>query len=316
MMAAETKSISHIGLPNAHRERVSAMLDAGVTVARVAIESGNNKRDIEFWLEGKPCAVEVEQRIDVWFEEMDQAGNDAEPDLVATTTSQQIAGALEFARRTPSIALIYGGAGLGKTTTAKRYAGERGRDGRSFYVTASRWTRTPTAILYAIYEAVFGRGPADAYRTGTLQSEILSSIWPGDLLIIDEAQHLDPAALDGIRTFYDESGMGIAYLGNEMVFTRINGKGRAAAFAQLSSRVGRRLHVVSPKDADVDAVLGSWKIVGRQEREYGQLVAHRPGGLRTLTNVLRQSRILARGLDRPVDHKVMRASAKSLGLEE
>jgi len=49
---------------------------------------------------------------------------------------------------------------------------------------------------------------------------------------------------------------------------------------------------------------------------YAQQIASMPGGLRTLAQVLRQSRAFARGMKRPVDQNIMRAAAGSLGIDE
>lgn len=305
--------------PNAMRERLASMIEAGVSLSRIAVEAGVKRQDLQSWLDSKPSADKAETRLSIWFEELDRGGPDEkEPGWVETPTSTKIIGALEFARATPTIAIIFGGAGVSKTSTAFRYVGSRQSPdkNRAHYICAAKWISSPTAILAEMAEAIDPYLAASAYRNDTLARGIISRLSPGDLLIIDEAQHLEAAALDGIRYFYDEVGIGIAYLGNEEVYTRIARKGRRAAFAQLHSRVGMRLHIPAPQEGDADAVLEAWRIAGRNERRYAQQIASLPGGLRTLTQVLRQARIVARGMKRPVDQNVMRAAAESLGIDE
>jgi len=307
------------------RGRLAAMIDAGLSLSRVAVETGVKRQDLQSWLDSKPGADKAEKSLSIWFEEIDRGeAEESDPGWVETPTSKSIIGALEFARVTPTIAIIFGGAGVSKTTTALRYVASPRPEGtgRVYYVSAARWIRSPTAILLEIAEAIDTYLATSAYRNDSLARGILRKLGPGDLLIIDEAQHLDADALDGIRYFHDESydhneeGVGIAYLGNEEVYTRIARKGRRAAFAQLHSRVGMRLHIPAPREGDADAVLEAWGIAGRNERRYAQQIASLPGGLRTLTQVLRQARIVARGMKRPVDQHVMRASADSLGIDE
>ncbi len=305
---------------SAMRGRLAAMIDAGLSLSRVAVETGVKRQDLQSWMDSRPGADKAEKRLSVWFEEIDRGeSEESEPGWVETPTSTTIIGALEFARVTPTIAIIFGGAGVSKTTTALRYINDRRstEKGRVYYVTAARWIRSPTAILQEIATEIDAYSAAlNAYRNDSLARGILRKLAPGDLLIIDEAQHLDADALDGVRYFHDEGRIGIAYLGNLEVWSRISGKGRRAAFAQLHSRVGMRLPIPQPLEGDADAVLEAWGIVGRNERRYAQQIASLPGGLRTLAQVLRQARIVARGMKRPVDQNIMRAAADSLGINE
>jgi len=301
------------------RGRLVAMIDAGFALSRIAVETGVKRQDLQSWLDSRPGADKAEKRLSIWFEEIDRVESDeSEPEWVETETSTRIIGALEFARVTPTITVIVGGAGVGKTTTVQRIVKDRRLDEEShvYYVTAAKWIRSPTAILTEISGAIDPYLAARAYRTDGLARGILRKLGPGDLLIIDEAQHLDADALDGIRYFHDEGQCGVAYVGNLEVWSRISGKGRRAVFAQLHSRVGMRLVIPAPLEADADAVLEAWGIVGSNERRYAQQIASMPGGLRTLAQVLRQARVVARAMKRPVDQNIMRAAADSLGINE
>lgn len=238
------------------------------------------------------------------------------PGYVETPTSTKIIGALEIARATPTISIVVGAAGCGKTTTAKSYAASSARgagEGTAYYVFANAYNRSPTAILHKIAEAV-GAYYVGGYRNHTIAQNILGRLREGDLIIIDEAQHLEARALDGVRSFLDEGNVGIAYLGNEEIYTRISRKGRRAAFAQLHSRVGMHLDVQCPTAGDVDCLLSAWGIRGRQERAYALQIANQPGALRVLEHVLSQARIAASEMKRPLDRSLMVAIAGMRGL--
>lgn len=309
--------------PGSLRRRTADVLGAGLSPQRLAVETGVKRAELLAWMDDRSHDQGIQDRIAEWFRQGDEdALKQVEPGWVETPTSMAIMDALQYAQITPTISLIYGGAGVSKTTTAMRYFQgthntkqtkysilEKRRN--VFYVSAAKWVRTPVAILQAITEAVNAYG-AQAYRNDQLAKAILRSLNPGDLLIVDEAQHLEADALDGIRYFHDEGGIGIAYLGNEDVYTRINGRSRKATFAQLSSRVGMNLHIELPTAGDVDAILEAWGIAGRQARELAHSVALRPGGLRGLIQVLRQSRVLAAGMRKPVDAGIMKAAAMRL----
>ena len=240
-----------------------------------------------------------------------------ETEWVETPTSVQIMGALEYARATPSIAVVFGGVGCSKTSAARHYAKSFSwpSKGRVHYVYASQFRRSPTAILHAIAVKVFPDF-VGAYRSYQIVEEILGALGPGSLIIVDEAQHLETEALEGVRSFLDEGGIGLAFLGNAVLDARIAGKGRHAAFAQMHSRVGMRLHVGRPSDDDIKAVLDAWRISGRREREYAGQIAGGSGGIRQLRKVLDQARLAATELNRPLDFNLMTKAVEMLGLAD
>lgn len=244
-----------------------------------------------------------------------------EPGWVDTPTSTQIWQALIYAKTTPTIALIYGGAGLGKTHTSRQFwidnsnsntPGSSSRKTTVYMVTAHPGMSTVASALCAISEAVGREG--DAYRNDTMTRQIIQMLNPGDLLIVDEAQHLDIKALDQIRHFHDVAGIGVAYLGNEEINTRINGRGRQAPFlGPLRSRVGMRLPVPHPREADVTAILKAWNVQGQKENDYALSIGMSNVGLRGLTQVLRQAAIISKDMNRLLDSRVMRTAAANLG---
>lgn len=316
--------IKHEPDSGALRRRAAEILEAGFTPQRLAVETGIKRLELLAWMDKRNNDQGIQNRIAEWFRQGDEeASQKTEPGWVETPTGIKIMDALSYAQITPTISLIYGGAGVSKTTTAKRYAEMHSHKaqcsgasmcrvkGGVFYISAAKWVRTPVAILQAISIAV-GASSANAYRNDQLAKMILSVLIPGDLLIVDESQHLEPDALDGIRYFHDEGGIGIAYLGNEEVYTRISGRTRKASFAQLSSRVGMRLHIEFPDAGDVDALLEEWGVSGKQAREFAISIALRPGGLRGLIQVLRQSRVIAAGMHKTVDATIMKVAEKRL----
>ena len=107
----------------------------------------------------------------------------------------------------------------------------------------------------------------------------------GRVLIVDEAQHLTVRALNHLRCISDESGVGIALVGNEEVYSKLRGSGKAD-FAQLCSRVGMRKQVQT-RDIKMEDIRS---IFGRYELDEGVLkllggVANTPYGLRGAVNV-------------------------------
>lgn len=245
-----------------------------------------------------------------------------EPEWVDTPTSKNIWTALKYAQTTPTIAMVHGGAGLGKTITAKRLLDEtavrhavgslRSHKPTVYMVTAHSGMSTVTSALCAINEAMGFTG--DAYRNDAMTRQILMRLNPGDLMIVDEAQDLEIKALNIIRHFYDVGGIGIAYLGNDEINARINGRGRQAAFmGPLSSRVGMRLPIPHPTEGDVAATLKAWNVHGQKEIECALSIGLGRGGLRALTQVLRQAALIANSMNIVLDARLMRTAAVNLG---
>ena len=109
-------------------------------------------------------------------------------------------------------------------------------------------------------------------------------------------------------------GIGIAYLGNDEIQTRIDGRGRQAAFlGPLSSRIGMRLPISRPTEEDVVAILRAWNVHGKKELEYSISIGLSRVGLRGLTQVLRQAAIISKDMKRVLDSRVMRTAAANLG---
>lgn len=240
---------------------------------------------------------------------------EVEPRLVETSSHRRLHQL--FARAQGGIlALAYGGAGVGKTTAALRYAEGHREYGKTAHYVNMHAVVTPTAMLNTLAETIRLSASFGAYRNVSLMRSIADHLAPGDLLILDESQSLRPDALDMVRFFLDTRGVGIALLGNELVFSAIVGKNRRAMFAQLHSRVGMRLHIPHPTEEDADAVLKAWGVNGGAARDYGRQLALGPGGLRQLTQVLRQARIAAAAKQRVMDNELMYSAACALGLTD
>ena len=64
------------------------------------------------------------------------------------------------------------------------------------------------------------------------------------VVIVDEAQHLTVRVINHLRCIADESGVGMAFIGNDEIYTKMHGSGQAA-YAQLFSRIADPEHVVT-----------------------------------------------------------------------
>lgn len=213
----------------------------------------------------------------------------AAPGFVATPTAEAIAGVLEHAQHMADFAVVTGAPGVGKTSTARAYA----RDHANVWmITSEPVHATPRALLDDLADAL--RVDARGTSSQRLSRDLAARMRGKDgLLIVDEAQHLTSATLDQLRSLHDRAEVGVALLGNETIFARLEGGTRAAHYAQLYSRVGMRLTRPKPVKADIDALLDAWGVEGKAERALLHVIARKPGALRGLTKVLRIAHMLA-----------------------
>lgn len=299
------------------------MTEEGFTPYRIAVEAGVNRTELTAWLEGRevPESSGFFERLEAWLagdgENVPVMPMDS-PAWVETVTAREVMDALDYARYTPTITVIYGSAGVGKTRAMEHFAETRKR---TWLVTASPCCHTVVSLLSELVRVLGSMGSAQ--RADVLYGEAMHLMRDprrhggGDingLLIIDEAQHLKPPAYDTIRAFHDQAGIGIVYSGNEEVYSRIGGK-KLSRLAQISSRVGMRVKLTQPKPEDVDMILEAHGISGRKEREYCQWVAVQDGGLRLLDHIVRPAKLAALSAGTAVTAAMLKSAGKSLGIE-
>lgn len=161
-----------------------------------------------------------------------------EPAFVETTVAKRVMEAISYCHLQGKIAVVYGDAGVGKTQAVRAYLRE---NSLAIGITISPSYASITGVNELIADQL-GIRERVARR---IYAEIIGKLKDsGRVLIIDEAQHLTVRALNHLRCMSDESGVGIALIGNEEVYTKLRGSGKAD-FAQLFSRIGMRREVLT-----------------------------------------------------------------------
>jgi DNA transposition AAA+ family ATPase len=112
------------------------------------------------------------------------------------------------------------------------------------------------------------------------------------LLIIDEAQELTERSLDEVRSWHDDTGVGIALVGDERVIARLGGQ-RARELARLHSRVSMRYPQARATAEDGATVARGWGLKDRAIVERLSQLAQRPGGLRGVVKTIKLASLVA-----------------------
>lgn len=215
----------------------------------------------------------------------------AAPQWVSTPTAERVLAALAYAQMAGDVAVVYGGAGLGKTTAVREYAH---RYPSVWLATMSPATAGVTTCLEEVCLALGVRElPQGAAR---MQRELIRRIaGTAGLLVVDEAQHLSVAALDALRAIHDATGIGIALVGNEAVYARMTGGNRAAYLDRLFSRIGRRVRLSRATKDDVLSLAREWGVSGGESLHLLSEIGARAGALRAVVKVLRLAQLMAAG---------------------
>ncbi len=117
-----------------------------------------------------------------------------------------------------------------------------------------------------------------------------------------------------MRALHDETGIGLALVGNEMVYAKLSGGGgvRATYLAQLYSRVGKRLHLTRPTAGDISVLCKPWELK-KAELAYLTKIAAKAGALRGVVKTYNLAKIMALGEETQLELRHLKAAWADLG---
>ncbi len=321
---------------DALRQAIAALLQiGGVSQKQVATEAGVGQARLSQFLAGKYTGDNdsIARALERWLSQRERKSEQAKtlpdaPAFVFTPTANRVFDALTYAQLAGDIAVVYGGAGVGKTITSNHYAAQ---ENNVWVATLTPSSRTVSGVLEEISIAVGVKNPSQ--RAVSARRDIVERIRnTGGLLIIDEAQHANIDALDEIRSLYDaggdivnhyidgcgikrvgQNGVGIALVGNEAVYGRMTGGNRAAYLDRLFSRIGKRTKVAKVLKSDVESLAAAWGIADSATIDLLVAIGNKPGALRGVTKTLRLASMFAAGAGAPLNATHVKAAYADLG---
>ncbi|EEO05604.1 AAA family ATPase [Vibrio cholerae] len=294
---------------------ISALIEAkAVTGAQIAKEISVSPATLSQIIKGTYAAdpSNVIDKLEKWLRmrEQRQSTPNVNPGFVMTETAKQIMADLTYAQITESFAVIFGASGVGKTETAREY---QRSNNNVWMITASPSRASLTECLYELaMELGLDQAPR---RKGPLSRVIRQRLLNSEgLVIIDESDHLDYPTLEELRILQEETGIGMALLGNNKVYTQLTGGRRNEDFARLFSRIAKKRGIHKAKKSDVKAIAQAWNVMGEEEQALMQQVSERPGALRLLTKTLKLSVMYANG--KAMDTTLLRKAFAELTANE
>ncbi|EMH4029424.1 AAA family ATPase [Serratia marcescens] len=296
------------------RAKVRTIVESSdVTYAAVAREVGISTSVISQFIKGEYRGDNngVAAKISVWLDNRNRRTNDmpVAPDFIPTRTVKQIWDALQYAQLAQCITVIYGNSGVGKTRALQQFAADRPN---VWLITVSP---SRSSLSECLYELALELGIGDApRRSGQLGRAIRRKLrGTNGVVLVDEADHLDYSVLEELRILQEETGVGLALIGNHQVYGKLTGgNSRNMDFARLFSRIAKKVSILKTKKADVEAIADAWGLNGKAERDLIHALADKPGALRTISHTLRLASMFARGSNEAMSEKHIRAAVKDL----
>lgn len=254
---------------------------SGKSQAQVAQELGRSSGAVSAFLSGKyktPHAMipDVKALIEL---NRKKTVSPKEPEYEETMVCRRIKNSIAYAHVRGVVSVVYGDAGIGKTSAVREYVkNER----LSLLITA----RPDYSSITGVNELIAKQMGIKERVSRKITDEIISRMQgSGRVLIVDEAQHLTVKALDHLRCLSDESGIGIALVGNEKVYDKMRGDG-SKELGQLFSRICMLEHVQTEDITyeDIEKIFGKYDIA-EDAMKLLLGISNSPYGLRGAVNV-------------------------------
>ncbi|MDY5420552.1 AAA family ATPase [Actinobacillus porcinus] len=280
-------------------QQIQQILDSKtISQSEIAQQAGLNAAALSTYLKGKYKGniANVESALENWLKSREKKAKVfvETPQFIEIPTAKRVFAALEMAKLLPTMVTIYGASGVGKTKAAQEF---KKANQNVWMITASPSRATLSSILY---ELALELGINDAPRRKDRLNRMITKKLTGTqgLVIIDESDHLPYDALEEIRIIQEEAEVGFALIGNDKVYTRIQGGvNQAHEYARLWSRIGNNCGIKQSTKGDIKAVAAAWQLDINDKELMTTLydIGGKAGGLRALTQYLRLAGITAKG---------------------
>lgn len=292
------------------RRRLAAVMDRHeLTLAAVAKRSGLSAAALSQWRSdsyrgsNETVAGKVGRFLESLSARLDvQALTVKKPGFQQTQTAERIWAMLTQAQHAPTMVVVAGVPGIGKTETAEAY---RKSGANVVIATMDPTTNSPAKVLQEIAEAM----SIEIGSPVTLRNRIGERLrYSGGLLIIDESQHCNHKSLDLIRSLHDRYGVGIALMGNFGLFAGTQAPTAQHGFAQFFRRIRKRAKFTQPASVDIEIMLDAWGVTETDQRRFLTTVARKMWGLAAIGNTIHEATAMALGADEAMEVKHLKAA--------
>ena len=312
--------------PHSLREAITHVLETEPEMTQQVLcnQADIGKTAFSLWLNNnyKGDNAKIEVKLQDWLKKRTEVRRVAsqfsvpeDPPFYETPTAMKVIWPmLQYAQLRGSMALLYGGAGVCKTSTFRQYQ----RTMPNVWIVDVTPATSRLSNFLCLAAKTMGITTI-SNKPAIVEQEIVDKmIGCKGLLIVDDAQYLPVETLYEIAWLRERARVGIVMAGNESIHGRMQ-----AGFAQLYSRVGKRKKLNRPQEGDLDACLNAWEIQqnlpkgtlngpikeffwGKGDGRLGP--ARHDGGLRNVSEALALACFLAAGSRETVALKHVRAA--------
>lgn len=325
-MVAQVRKITANTYSAEERREISAffnqLISGGVKEARIAHEAGITEAAFSAFLDGNDDSESAIALDELQLKILDEADSGG---FVKIPTAKKIVDALESARSPRNslktdrsdaqrgIALIFGAAGIGKTTTVEWYADQQNRfQGiRKIPVliieVPGGW-RSRKVMMMAIADELKKKGFSESWQDP--ESAITNAIPYGGIIVFDQAHRLSTARLDELSYFTDQLSIAVALMGNLTGYAEFCRK----KLDSITRRVnGKPVHLALPLEEDIIAILNHAKVTGSGIAAHAILIGLQPCGIDYLFKTINAAKMIASANGVPVDLELFRLASVHVG---
>lgn len=281
-----------------YQQLKSYMEREGISQSHAAKALGVSKPALNSYLQHKYAGdvAAIDAKVQAYLKLQQERRETAKLDMVfvETKTAKQMLSFLGLAHVLGQLGIVYGGAGVGKTTALKEYQ----RRNPSSVLIEPDTGYTAKVLLQEICRAL---GQNDKGNIHDMTERIADTLrGSGRMLMIDEAELLPMRALESIRRIHDKADCAVMLVGMPKLL--LNLKGPNAEFKQLFSRVSVRLDMgVNIDETDLRHIAG--EVLGvKDETVLTKLTQTAQGNVRKLAKLMMIVRYLMQVNQVPIDH--------------
>ena len=277
---------------NSLRERLLEARDReGLTNTRLARRLGYSPSVLSQWLNGGYPGDEEKlvRRIRDWLENLKRRRLIGVK-LVESEATQTVRGALEAIRQTEDIGLIYGDAGIGKTTAIVLYLEQ---NPLAISVSLDRRHGTAIQIERLLADAI---GVSERRKGESRWGRILGALnGSGRFLIVDNCHRATRSGLELLFDLHDKSRIPIALVGNAEVLNIIDQNDQMSSRIGISQPVGMK----NPRALVRHLISEIAPQFAGKVDDQAEQVAEGPGKMRAVVKQLALASLIARGSQMP-----------------
>ena len=203
------------------------------------------------------------------------------------------------------IGVIYGEAGIGKTTALKEYV----RNHNNVILIESDHGFTARVLFNTLFKKL-GLGNQPPFLLHDTSVEIIERLKGSEsLIIIDEAEYLPYKALELIRRVYDKAGVPVLLVGLPRLMANIRGK--KGDFQQLYSRIGISTSLDKLTPADVHSFIKK-EFNTENTKLLKEFYSYSKANARHLTKLIKRAKSLLKINECELDSEIIEEAAKML----